>query len=88
MIAIKHVHSSTLKLSLLVQFPQKHDNTCMHLTVVTADRLLCIQSGCIKLRQDMAVLHQWPLTTSDLFRCLPCQGHHQAGRQRCHRLPT
>ncbi len=44
MIAIEHVHSSALKLSLLVQFPQKHDNTCMHFTVITAERLPCIQS--------------------------------------------
>ncbi len=56
MIAIEHVHSSALKLSLLVQFPQKHDNTCMHFTVITADRLPCIQSRCISLKQDIAVL--------------------------------
>ncbi len=51
MIAIEHVHSSALKLSLLVQFPQKHDNTCMQFTVIAADRLLRMQSLCIRLRQ-------------------------------------
>ena len=88
MIAIEHVHSSALKLSLLVQFPQKHDNTCMHLTVFTADRLLCIQSRCIRLKQDMVVLHQYALSIADLFHCLHDQGHRRAGRQQCHRPPT
>lgn len=41
MIAIEHVHSSALKLSLLVQFPQKHDNTCILTLLQQIDLYAC-----------------------------------------------
>ena len=87
MIAIEHVHSSTLKLSLLVQLSQEHDNTYIVYALIAADPHHAASTAWHDQSNVFSADGASNASILYLFHCPLCQGHHPAGQPLYRRLP-